>query len=56
MDADFESYSVSNPDLAEWIRDNLEFDQLILEFYDGKDPNGGGYIAVTILWRIVRSA
>ena len=35
----FESYSVSNPDLAEWIRDNLEFDQLILEFYDGKDPN-----------------
>jgi len=39
--ADFESYSVSNPDLAEWIRDNLEFDQLILEFYNGKDPNSG---------------
>jgi len=39
--ADFESYSVSNPDLAEWIRDTLEFDQLILEFYDGKDPNSG---------------
>ena len=32
--ADFESYSVSNPDLAEWIRDNLEFDQLILNLHD----------------------
>jgi len=39
--ADFESFSTSNPDLAEWIRDNLEFDQLILEFYNGKDPNSG---------------
>ena len=39
--ADFESFKIPNPDLAEWIRDNLEFDQLILEFYDGKDPNSG---------------
>ena len=39
--ADFESYSISNPDLAQWIVDNLEFDQLILEFYNGKDPNSG---------------
>ena len=39
--ADFESYSISNPDLAKWIRDNLDFDQLILEFYDGVDPNSG---------------
>ena len=53
--ADFESFKIPNPDLAEWIRDNLEFDQLILEFYDGKDPNGGGYTVVTISWRIVKS-
>ena len=39
--ADFESFSTPNPVLAEWIRDNLEFDQLILEFYNGKDPNSG---------------
>ena len=37
----FESYSISNPDLAKWIQDNLDFDQLILEFYDGVDPNSG---------------
>ena len=39
--ADFESFSTPNPDLAKWISKNLEFDQLILEFYDGKDPNSG---------------
>ena len=39
--ADFESFSTPNPDLAKWIAKNLEFDQLILEFYDGKDPNSG---------------
>ena len=38
---DFESFSTPNPDLAKWISKNLEFDQLILEFYDGKDPNSG---------------
>ena len=37
----FESFSTPNPDLAKWIAKNLEFDQLILEFYDGKDPNSG---------------
>ena len=39
--ADFESFSTPNPDLAKWIANNLVFDQLILEFYDGKDPNSG---------------
>ena len=39
--ADFESFSTPNPDLAKWIANNLEFDQLILEFYDGVDPNSG---------------
>ena len=39
--ADFESSRISNPELATWIAKNLEFDQLILEFYDGKDPHSG---------------
>ena len=39
--ADFESSKVSNPDIAHWIEANLDFDQLILEFYDGKDPHSG---------------
>ena len=39
--ADFESTKISNPDLAKWISENLIFDQLILEFYDGVDPNSG---------------
>ena len=33
--ADFEVAGVDNMELAEWIRDNLEFDQLILECYTG---------------------
>ena len=33
--ADFEICGISNLDLAEWISDNLEYDQLILECYKG---------------------
>ena len=39
--ADFEIPGVSNKELADWIHDNLPYDQLILEFFDGKDPNSG---------------
>ena len=39
--ADFESSRISNPDLAKWIAKHLDFDQLILEFYDGVNPNSG---------------
>ena len=39
--SDFESFSTPNPDLALWITKNLDFDQIILEFYDGVDPNSG---------------
>ena len=39
--ADFESFSTPNPDLAKWIAKNLDFDQIILEFYDGVNPNSG---------------
>jgi zinc D-Ala-D-Ala carboxypeptidase len=33
--ADFEVGGIDNADLAMWIRDNLPFDQLILECYTG---------------------
>ena len=38
---DFELPGVSNYDLAQWCRNNLEFDQLILEFYNSGDPYSG---------------
>ena len=38
--ADFEVPGVDNKEVALWIRDNLKFRQLILEFYDGT-TNGG---------------
>lgn len=39
--ADIEIPGVANADLAEWIKDNLEFTQLILEFYTPGVPDSG---------------
>ena len=39
--ADFEVLGVDNKVVAEWIRDNLSFDQLILEFYKDGEPTSG---------------
>ncbi|HAT69173.1 MAG TPA: hypothetical protein DCS22_01625 [Flavobacteriaceae bacterium] len=40
--ADFEIYNFPNHDLANWIKQNLNFDQLILEFYNPEEgPNSG---------------
>lgn len=39
--ADFEVPNVSTYDLAVFIRDNLDFDQLILECYEKGDPKSG---------------
>lgn len=39
--ADIEIAGVSNAVLARWIRDNLTFDQLILEAHRAGDPNSG---------------
>ena len=39
--ADIEIFGVSNYDLAKYIEKNLNFDQLILECWDGKEPNSG---------------
>jgi hypothetical protein len=38
---DFEIVGISNEEVARWVKNNLDFDQLILEFYDGEDPNSG---------------
>ena len=39
--ADFEITGIDNKELAEWIIDNLDFDQIILEFYTEGDTNSG---------------
>ena len=39
--ADIEISGVSNLELAKFIKDNLEFNQLILEFYTDEDPRSG---------------
>ena len=39
--ADFEVMGTDNAELADWIYKNLEFDQLILEFYTPGEPNSG---------------
>ena len=39
--ADIEVTGVDNHELAKWISKNLEFDQLILEFYTSDDPSSG---------------
>lgn len=38
---DFEFVGHRNIDVARWIKNNLEFDQLILEFYKKDDPTAG---------------
>lgn len=38
---DFEIPGVDNKELAEWIADNLQFDQLILEYYKPGIPDSG---------------
>lgn len=39
--ADIEIPGVANAELAQWIKDNLEFRQLILEFYTPGIPDSG---------------
>lgn len=39
--ADIEIPGVPNAELAEWIKDNLSFTQLILEFYTSGVPDSG---------------
>ena len=39
--ADFEIWGIDNEVLGTWIKSELEFDQLILEFYKKGEPNSG---------------
>ena len=39
--ADFEIYGLSNQELANYIKENLDYDQLILEYWKKEDPNSG---------------
>jgi hypothetical protein len=39
--ADFEIFGVANNELADWIKENLMFDQLILEYFEPGQPNSG---------------
>jgi hypothetical protein len=39
--ADFECIGVDNAEVADWIKKNLETDQLILEYYTPGEPNSG---------------
>ena len=41
--SDFEIFGISNKELADYIDQNLDYDQLILEYWKGDDePNSGG--------------
>ena len=39
--ADFEIFGISNKELADWIHYNINYDQLILEYWKEEDPNSG---------------
>jgi len=45
--ADIEVLSFSNVELSDWINANLDFDQLILEFYNEKEGPHSGWVHVS---------
>lgn len=47
--ADFEIPGVSNAEVCRWMHRNLNYDQLILEFYTPGQPNSGW---VHVSWRV----
>ena len=42
--ADFEIFGVSNKELADWIHYNVQYDQLILEYWKGEDDPNSGWV------------
>ena len=44
MAVDFELAGLSNQALFDWCRDNLQFDQLILEFYRPERGTNSGWV------------
>lgn len=47
--ADFEVPGYTNLEVAEWVRDNLSFDQLILEAYNPVQGPNSGWIHVSFV-------
>ena len=45
--ADLEIIGTSNHDVFLWIKNNLDYDQLILEFWKGEDEPNSGWIHVS---------
>jgi hypothetical protein len=41
MAADFEIYGTPNNEVFNWIKGNLLYDQMILEFWNADEPNSG---------------
>ena len=41
MAADFEIYGTPNNEIFNWIKGNLMYDQMILEFWNEDEPNSG---------------
>jgi hypothetical protein len=42
--ADFEIFGVSNKELADYIDQNLDYDQIILEYWKGEDEPNSGWV------------
>ena len=45
--ADFEVMGTNNLKVAHWVKDNCDFDQLILEFYDKSKGGNSGWVHVS---------
>ena len=42
--SDFEIFGISNKELADFINENLDYDQLILEYWKGEDEPNSGWV------------
>jgi len=42
--SDFEIFGISNKELADYINENLDYDQLILEYWKGEDEPNSGWV------------
>ena len=42
--SDFEIFGVSNKELADYINENLDYEQLILEYWKGEDEPNSGWV------------
>jgi zinc D-Ala-D-Ala carboxypeptidase len=42
--SDFEIFGISNKELADYINEHLDYDQLILEYWKGEDEPNSGWV------------